>query len=74
MNFKPHTQEELKEMNIQDSQFYKIEFLNRDYFNAAEELDIKEAKAIVNENGEISFLIIDDFGMDKFIKDVKVLN
>lgn len=74
MNFKPQSQTELKKLNIQDSQTYMIEFINRDYFNGVEELEKKQAKAIIDDKNEISFLIIDDFGMDKFIKDVRVIN
>jgi len=73
MKFIPNSQEELKTMNIKNQKGYKIEFLNRDYFNGEEKIEKTLARAIIEENGDISFLIKDDYGMDKFIKDVKVL-
>ena len=67
------SQEELKKLNIQDGNEYKIKYLNRDYFNGDENIETTNAKAIVDEKGEISFIICDDYGMDKFIKDVEVI-
>jgi len=73
MNFTPNTQNELKNLNIQENQSYTIEYLNRDYFNGEENIEKTVAKAICNENGDISFIVTDDYGMDKFIKDVRVI-
>ena len=73
MNFKPHTQKELQSFNIINDSIYTIEFMNRDYFNGVEDLEKKEAKAIIDDKNEISFIITDDYGMDKFIKDVRVI-
>ena len=73
MNFIPNSQEELKSMNIKDKKGYKIEFLNRDYFNGEEKIEKTLAQAIIDENENITFLIKDDYGMDKFIKDVRVI-
>lgn len=72
IKFTPHTQDELKKLNIQDEQIYTIEYLDKDYFNGDESLVKADAKSIIN-NGEISFIITDDYGMDKFIKNVKVI-
>lgn len=73
MNFIKNTQEELRTLNIKNNEKYTIEYLNRDYFNAIESIEKVNAQAIISENGEISFLIEDDYGMHKFIKDVKII-
>ncbi len=73
MNFIKNTQEELKKLNIKNDEQYTIQYLNRDYFNGDENIEKTLARAIVDENNEISFLVQDDYGMDKFIKDVKVI-
>lgn len=73
MNFNPNTQEELKKFNIQEDEIYSIEFLNRDYFNGDLNLEKTKAKAIIDQNENISFIITDDYGMEKFIKDVRVI-
>ena len=73
MNFIKNTQEELKKLNIKNDEQYTIQYLNRDYFNGDENIEKTLARSIVDENNEISFLVQDDYGMDKFIKDVKVI-
>ena len=73
MNFIPHRQNELKNFNIKENESYTIEYLNRDYFNGDENIEKTVAKAICNDAGEISFIVTDDYGMDKFIKDVRVI-
>ena len=66
MNFIKNTQEELKKLNIKNDEQYTIQYLNRDYFNGDENIGKTLARAIVDENNEISFLVQDDYGMDKF--------
>lgn len=73
MNFTPDSQEELQNLNIKNGEKYQIQYLNRDYFNGDENIETTSAQAIINENNEISFLVQDDYGMDKFIKDAKIL-
>jgi len=73
MNFIKNTQEELRNLTIKNNEKYTIEYLNRDYFNGIESLERVNAQAIISENGEISFLIEDDYGMHKFIKDAKII-
>jgi len=73
MNFIANTQEELKKLNLIDNQSYTIEYLNRDYFNGDESIEKTVAKAICDENGNFSFIVTDDYGMEKFIKDVRVI-
>lgn len=72
MNFNPMTQNELKKIGINDGDLYQIEYMNRDYFNGLDTIEKAEAKAII-QDGEISFIVMDPFGMEKFIKDVRVL-
>lgn len=73
LNFIPNTQEELKRLNIIEGNEYLIEYKNKDYFNGEESLEKTKAKAIINDN-EILFIVPDPYGMEKFIKDVKVLD
>jgi hypothetical protein len=70
--FIPHTQEELEEFGIKENQTYKIEYFNKDYFNGEATLEIATATAIIN-NGKITFLVPDPYGMDKFIDNVRII-
>jgi hypothetical protein len=72
MDFRFHTIEELKQLNIQDGVDYKIQYLNRDYFNADTTVETTMAKAVVSDDN-ISFIVPDPYGMDRFINEVKVL-
>jgi hypothetical protein len=72
MNFTPNTQDELKKLNIQNDKEYMIEYLNRDYFNGLDTIERTQAKAII-QNESISFIVMDPFGMEKFIQDVKII-
>lgn len=72
MNFKTHTQEELLNLDIEDEKIYTIQYMNRDYFNAQENLEISKAKAVKHGN-EIVFVVSDPYGMDKFIKEARVI-
>ncbi len=72
MNFIANTKEELSELNIQDGRLYSIEYLDRDYFNGDENIQKVNAKAIVDDE-LVSFIITDDYGMEKFINEVKIL-
>mgnify|MGYP006440748053 CR=1 FL=1 len=72
MNFTPNTQDQLKQLNIIENQIYTIEYLDKDYFNGDETLVKTTAKAIINDN-TYSFIIVDDYGMDKFIQNARVI-
>ena len=72
MIFKPHTQDELKQLNIIENEKYNIEYLDKDYFNGDETLVKTTATSIIN-NGIYSFIIVDDYGMDKFISNVRIV-
>jgi hypothetical protein len=72
MNFKVNTQEELKQLNIQDGNEYLVEYKNKDYFNGEETIERAKAKAIINDE-VISFIVPDPMGMEKFISEVKIL-
>ncbi len=73
MSFIATTQEELKNLNIQEGQEILVEYKNKDYFNGEESIERALARAIIND-GFISFIITDPFGMDKFISGVKILD
>jgi len=72
MNFTPHTQEQLQSMNIQQDKKYKIQYINKDYFNGDETLETTTATAIINDSN-IVFVVPDPYGMDRFIDKVKIL-
>ena len=72
MIFIATTQEELKQLNIQENQEFLVEYKNKDYFNGEETIEKAMAKAIIND-GLISFIIKDPMGMEKFISEVKIL-
>lgn len=73
MSFIPHTQNELKNLNIIDGNEYLIEYLNKDYFNGEETIERTKAKALINEE-QILFIVPDPYGMERFITEVKVLS
>ena len=73
MEFIPHTNEELKNLNIKEGEVYSVKYLNRDYFNAEEKIELVKAKAILNDKGDYTFIVSDDYGMDKYIKNVRVI-
>lgn len=72
MIFIATTQEELKQLNIQENQEFLVEYKNKDYFNGEETIEKATAKVIIND-GLISFIIKDPMGMEKFISEVKIL-
>jgi hypothetical protein len=72
MKFKAHSQEQLKALNIQDKQKYYVEYIDKDYFNSEEKMEKTIATAHVN-NGMVYFNIVDIYGMDKMIIQVKIL-
>lgn len=73
MSFISTSQEELKNLGIQENQEYLVEYKNKDYFNADETIERAVATAIIND-GLISFIIKDPMGMDRFISEVRILN
>lgn len=72
MEFIPHTQAELKNMEIKENEIYTIQYIERDYYNAEDRVELAKGKAIISEN-EIVFIVSDAYGMDKFIKEVRVI-
>jgi len=72
ITFIPHTQEELEDFGIVENQTYRVEYLNKDYFNGETTLEVATATAVIN-NGKISFLVPDPYGMDRFIDSVRVV-
>lgn len=72
MAFVPHTQEELKRLNIQITSTYLIEYANKDYFNGEETIEKGKATAVITD-GNIYFNVIDPYGMDKLVMQVRVI-
>lgn len=72
MAFVPHTQEELKRLNIQTNSTYLIEYANKDYFNGEETIEKGRATAVFAENN-IYFNVVDPYGMDKLVMQVRVI-
>lgn len=72
MNFVPHTQDELKKMKLVENCVCTVKYINRDYFNGDERLEIGKARVLINENNYV-FVVSDAYGMDKFIDDVVIL-
>lgn len=72
MNFIPHTQADLKKMKLVEDSVCTVKYINRDYFNGDERLEVAKAKILVNDNNYI-FVVSDAYGMDKFINDVVIL-
>lgn len=72
MEFIPHTQTELKNMNIKEDEIYTIQYQERDYYNAENRVELGKGKAVISDN-EIVFIIHDSMGMDKFIKEARII-
>lgn len=73
MSFIPHTQEELKSLNIVTGQSYKIEYENKDYYNGDTTIEKGHGRAISSE-GKIYFNVVDPYGMDKMVMKARVLS
>ena len=72
MAFVPHTQEELKHQNIQVDKTYLIQYVNKDYYNGEETIEIGKATATITD-GNIYFVVVDPYGMDKLVMQVRVV-
>lgn len=59
-------------MNIKEDEVYTIEYIDRDYFNAQEITVLAKGKAVLN-NEDFIFVVTDSYGMDKFVKEVRVI-
>ena len=70
MAFIPHTQEELKTLNITAGNSYQIQYQNKDYYNGDETIEKGTGTAFIN-NGNIYFNVVDPYGMDKLIMKVR---
>ncbi len=73
MTFIPHTQDELKKLNIIAGKNYTIQYANKDYYNGDETIEIGNATAI-KTNEEIYFNVVDPYGMDKLIMKARVID
>ncbi len=72
MAFKPHTQEELKNLNITAGNSYQIKYQNKDYYNGDETIEKGIGTAFIS-NGNIYFNVVDPYGMDKLIMKVQYI-
>ena len=72
MAFTPHTQKELKQLNIQADSTYLIQYANKDYFNGEETIEIGKATATITE-GNIYFVVVDPYGMDKLVMQARLI-
>jgi hypothetical protein len=72
MSFKPHTQEQLRALKIKNLERYFVEYIDKDYFNSEEKIEKSVATAHINDEN-IHFSIVDIYGMDKMIMQVKIL-
>ncbi len=72
MAFTPHTQQELKTLNITAGNLYQIEYQNKDYYNGEETIEKGTGTAFISD-GKIYFNVIDPYGMDKLIMKVRYI-
>ena len=72
MAFTPHTQKELKQLNIQADSTYLIQYANKDYFNGEETIEIGKATATITD-GNIYFTVVDPYGMDKLVMKARLI-
>lgn len=72
MAFIPHTQEELKSLNIIEGKTYFIEYANKDYYNGEETIEKANATTVISGEN-IYFNVMDPYGMEKLIMKARVL-
>lgn len=72
MSFIPHTQEELKKLEVVSGKSYFIQYVNKDYYNGEETIEKANGTALVND-GNIYFNVVDPYGMDKMIMKARIL-
>jgi hypothetical protein len=72
MAFTPHTQNELKQLNITAGQSYPIEYANKDYFNGEDTIE-KAIGTAIQSDDNIYFTVTDPYGMDKMVMQVRIL-
>lgn len=72
MAFVPHTQPQLRALRVTEGKRYKIEYLNKDYFNGEETVETAIGIATESEEG-IFFVVTDPYGMEKMIMQARVV-
>ena len=70
--FVPYTQAQLKALRVEEGAFYYIEYLNKDYYNAEESIEKSRAQAVLQE-GNIYFNVLDPYGIEKLVMQVRIL-
>ncbi len=73
MSFTPHTQDQLRALNIKQGEYYQVEYANKDYFNGEELIERAEGIAVVSSDGNIYFNVTDPYGMDKLVLKARVI-
>lgn len=73
MGFTAHTKEELSQLNLSTDKTYTIQYQNRDYFNGEESIEIATNAKLIIEGNEYIFVVTDPYGMDRYIKEVRVI-
>lgn len=73
MAFVPHTQAQLKALRVSEGQRYKIEYLNKDYFNGEETVETAIG-TVVEADGRICFNVMDPYGMEKMIMQARIID
>lgn len=63
MKFIPHTQEELRNLNITAGKPYPIEYANKDYYNGEETIEKGVGTAFLSSDN-IYFNVTDPYGME----------
>ncbi|UFS63300.1 hypothetical protein LOH54_04025 [Sulfurimonas sp. HSL-3221] len=72
MEFKPHSQAQLKALRVTAGAAYMIEYLNKDYFNGEETVERGKGTAVVTAQG-IFFNVQDPYGMVKLVMQARVI-
>ncbi len=72
MAFTAQTQQELKQLDIKADKTYLIQYVNKDYYNGEETIEIGKATAAITD-GNIYFVVVDPYGMDKLVMQARLI-
>jgi len=72
MAFVPHTQAQLKALRVAEGKRYRLEYLNKDYFNGEETVEKGIGTAVATQNG-FYFNVVDPHGMEKLVMQARIL-
>jgi len=71
MHFVPHTQPQLRALRVAEGERYRVEYVNKDYFNGEETLEQGVATAVAAPEG-FFFNLVDPHGMEKLVMQVRI--